>query len=86
MTPYEIMIVINAHCSPTQPYDRRNAPIYAETMANMVTLGLFEEHESGFVPTEKLHVYCKAICLMPMPTQTWTIPAVPNFLWPIKVG
>jgi len=83
MTPYELIIILNAHASPAQPYDRKEAPIYHETMGNLVGLGLFvttgSELANDYAPTEKLHAYAKCLCMMPLPVQNWTIPGATFF-------
>lgn len=77
MSPYELMIIINAHCSPSQPFDGKGAPIYHETMGGLIDCGLFtssgHENPGVYVTTVKLHAYAKLLCMMPMPTQQWTI-------------
>ena len=75
MSPYEIILLMNAHTQPGQPYDQRNAPIYDETMERLTKLGLFDgSKEFGYAPTDKLHAYCKIICMLPIPMQVWSIP------------
>lgn len=78
MTPYELNIILMAHCSTEQPYDGKEAPIYHETMGNLIGIGLFiplgHENPGVYAPTEKLHAFAKFLCTVPLPVMNWSIP------------
>ena len=80
MSPYELMIMLSAYCSEEQPYDGKNAPIYHETMKNLVNQGLFVESKTVgpgiYYRTDKLIGYVKCLCMMPIPTLQWAIPGM----------
>lgn len=71
MTPLDIHIVLDLHCSPAHP-KASNAPCYMQNLKGLHDLGLIRpciENESGWATTEKGEALVRMWCSTPMPIE-----------------
>jgi hypothetical protein len=83
MTTLEIEILLWYFCRAEDHKDAFNPPpSQKEAFARFVENGYLEDNsvdgqigqgEMTYSPTEKLHVYCEALCKVPEPRQEWVI-------------
>ena len=78
MTPLEIQIALTYHCTMNDFRDGDfSAPAVRESIDWFVEIGFLKLSQPWitktlYEPTEKLHVYCKKLCSIGLPKQTWT--------------
>lgn len=76
MTPYQIKLILHWHCVVDRfPHD--NAPIYAPTMAGMISDGLLKRSEEGegfYTTTERGAKFVEMLCETPLPESHWLDP------------
>ena len=83
MTPLMIEILMWYFCRAEDHKDAFNPPpAQKEAFARFVKNGYLEDNAIGgqvgqgemrYSPTERLHVYCGALCKMPEPIQKWVV-------------
>lgn len=83
MTPLEIDILMHYHCR-AEDYPNLTPPAQQSALQYFLTNGYLEKtelHEDmpaktmNYTPTEKLPVYCEALCKVPEPKQVWIVGA-----------
>lgn len=79
MTPLQIEILLHYHYSSTD-YPNFAPSVKSEELAYFLENGYLEDNgecqlknAQRYSPTEKLHVYCDALCNMPEPKQIWVV-------------
>ena len=81
MSPLQINILLHYYTSPTD-YPELSFPAQQDALEYFLNAGFLTKTEPGedisadtrsYTPTEKLHVYCQALCQVPEPTQIWTV-------------
>jgi hypothetical protein len=81
MSPLVIGILLHHHVS-NERYKGNGyqSLIWRDTMLGLVSDGLLVSvGDEDFLPTERLHAYCEALCRVPLPTQQWVVPGYPEF-------
>ncbi len=78
MTPLQIEILLHYHTRPgDHPDAARPPPPYDDAFNYFLRNGYLIPKNSattpGYKATEKLHVYCEALCNVPEPVQKWVI-------------
>jgi len=74
MSPYEIKILLAIYTSPEWRLNINNdtsSDLWYQTMEKFRHLQLLGEDDQC---TERLIVYCDALCNIPMPIQQWVMP------------
>lgn len=80
MTPLEIQIALTYHCTMNDFRDGDfTAPAVRDCIDWFVDIGmlrlntpLLSPSKAVYAPTDKLHAYCKKLCSIGLPKQTWT--------------
>lgn len=81
MTPLQIQILLHYHAYASD-YPNLHPPAQQEAVAYFLNSGFLEKTEleenmaadtPNYRPTEKLHVYCDALCKVPEPRQKWVV-------------
>ena len=81
MTPLEISMLLHYHVS-ARDFPELSSPAQQEAMDYFIKAGFLKKSSmhtdppTGYMqysPTEKLHVYCEALCQVPEPKQVWVI-------------
>lgn len=85
MTPLAIDILMHYHCR-ADDYPHLSPPaqqklidyfLSDDYLVNNSVANRAREHPK-YLPTDKLHFYCEALCAMPEPVQKWVIEGVDN--------
>ena len=82
MSPLEIQIALHYHCV-REDYPNPSFPAQQSVIQSFLTNGFLtklpdgkDHHNMTYFPTEKLNVFCKALCAVPEPQQVWVIPTL----------
>ncbi len=83
MTPLEIKILFHYHVH-ADDYKGNGSPPEEGAFGRFLNHGYLEKNEDPEVapydgeyrPTEKLHIYCDALCKVPEPEQRWVVGGV----------
>ena len=84
MTPLRIDMLLHYHCYGTD-YPDLSSRSQQDALAYFLNAGFLTRAElyqtmtpntMKYVPTEKLHVYCEALCRVPEPRQIWVVDSV----------
>ena len=79
MTPLEIKILLHYYCS-AEDYPHLSPPAQQDALSYFLRTGYLEKVERSsetpactpfYRATEKLHIYCEALCKVPEPRQIW---------------
>ena len=74
MTPLQIDILMHYHCRAVD-YPDLSPPAQREAIKYFLENKFLQAEMPGertmYAPTEKLHVYCEALCNVPEPRQIW---------------
>lgn len=74
MSPYQIQIMLTIHVTPSWRDMLEDIPrnrLWYETMEWLKRERFVEADDT---PTDRLHVYCKALCDLPAPVEKWVMP------------
>lgn len=74
MSPYEIELLLHFHTRPDPLATFSDSPLLGETLSRFCHAGLLNQRDGHYTEGPALACWVEAVCAIPAPVQTWSIP------------